>query len=405
MFKAGNVFLHPCRAPRSDAGGIAQRQLLCYHLHYRVGNPIVPCFWGSDRTGGAYMDKEQAEKAIKTAWNAGIVSGVLTLIVTLVAMAGHDFMGFSAWNLLDVAVIAGLTFGIYRKSRTCAVVMLVYFIGSKLLIWSETRSVSGLPMALIFSWFFYQGIRGTFAWHELNAGADRPAPQTAIPGPVPKFKTREEYQAWKEQRNQAGTSPSSGGAAPSATKGSGAAVWVVIAVIFAGVIGLMLTDAGKNLFSAINAPAAWQEFSSAEGNFAVLMPGTPSYEKNGQSTTLGPIDMHMFSLNIKRDAAYMIMYSDYPEIVTRAKPDDLLDGGRNGALSNTKGKLVSEQNMSLDGFPGREIVIEVPGKGIMKLRAFLVRQRLFQVLAVGTKEKIEHEDTVKYLTSFRLLTR
>jgi len=82
--------------------------------------------------------------------------------------------------------------------------------------------------------------------------------------------------------------------------------------------------------------------------------------------------MHLFTLNVKRDAAFLIMYSDYPEIVTKAKPDDLFDGGRKGALANTKGKLIGEQNLTHDGFPGREIVI-------MKLRVFLVRQRLFQV--------------------------
>lgn len=350
------------------------------------------------------MDQEQAEKAIKTAWSAGIISGVLTLIVTLVAMAGYSFMDFSAWNLLDVAVIAGLTFGIYRKSRTCAVVMLVYFIGSKFLIWSETKSVSGLPMALIFSWFFFQGMRGTFAWHSLNAVSDRPAAQTAIPGPVPKFKTREEYQAWKEQRAQGGSAMTASGA-PSAAKGSGAAVWAVIAVIVIGAAGLMLTDAGKNLFVSVSAPVAWREFSSVEGNFAVMMPGTPAYEKKDTATAVGPIDMHMFTLNIKRDAAYIVMYSDYPEIVTKAPPDRILDGGRDGAVANAKGKLIGEQNLTLDGFPGREIAIEVPGKGLMKVRAFLVRQRLFQVMAAGTKERIDHEDTAKYLTSFRLLAR
>jgi len=350
------------------------------------------------------MDQEQAEKAIKAAWNAGGISGTLTLIITIVAMAGYEFMGFSAWNLVDVAVIAGLTFGIYRKSRTCAIIMLVYFIGSKLLIWSETKSVSGLPMALVFGWFFVQGVRGTITWHSLNAGGDRPALQTAIPGPVPKFNTREEYLAWKEQRGQTGAILSAGGSAPSEAKGPGAAVWVVIAIVIAGA-GFMLTGAGRNIFSSISAPAAWQEFSSADGNFAVLMPGTPSYEKKNSTTALGPIDMHMFTLNIKRDAAYLIMYSDYPEIVTRAKPEDLLDGGRDGALSNTKGKLVGEQNMSLDGFPGREIVVEVPGKGLLKLRVFLVGRRLFQVMAVGTREMVEHEDASKYLTSFRLLAR
>ena len=351
------------------------------------------------------MDQELGEKAIKTAWSAGIISGVLTLIVTLVAMAGHDLLGMSAWNLLDVAVIAGLTFGIYRKSRTCAVVMLVYFIGSKLLIWSETKSVSGLPMALIFCWFFYQGMRGTFAWHGLNAGADRPAPQTAIPGPVPQFKTREEYQAWKEQRGQTESAAPQGSTGSGATQGGGVAAWVVAILMLAGATWFMMSDAGRSLLSSTTAPAVWQEFSSTEGNFAILMPGTPSYEKKNSTTVLGPIDMHMFTLNIKRDAAYLIMYSDYPEIVTRAKPDDLLDGGRDGALANTKGRLISEQNMSLDGFPGREIVIEVPGKGLMKLRAFMVRRRLFQIIAVGTKEMVEHEDAGRYLTSFRLLTR
>src|SRR5512137_1150006 len=96
-----------------------------------------PCFFIRSRTNsprpkGAPMDQEQAEKAIKNAWTAGIISGVLTLIVTIAAMAGYSILGFSALNLLDVAVIGGLTFGIYRKSRTCAVIMLIYFMGSKL---------------------------------------------------------------------------------------------------------------------------------------------------------------------------------------------------------------------------------------------------------------------------------
>jgi hypothetical protein len=99
------------------------------------------------------------------------------------------------------------------------------------------------------------------------------------------------------------------------------------------------------------------------------------------------------------------MYSDYPETILKAPADKVLDGGRDGALANTEGKLVSDQGLSLDGFAGREFIIEIPGKGLMKLRTFLVRQRLFQVMAMGTKEKIEHEDTGKYLASFRLLAR
>ena len=39
----------------------------------------------------------------------------------------------------------------------------------------------------------------------------------------------------------------------------------------------------------------------------------------------------------------------------------------------------------------------------MKLRAFLVSQRLYQAMAVGTKERIDDEDAGKYPITFRLL--
>src|SRR3546814_16318433 len=46
-------------------------------------------------------------------------------------MSGTEMLGFSAWELFDVALILGLAFGIYKKSRTCAVLMLAYFIVAK----------------------------------------------------------------------------------------------------------------------------------------------------------------------------------------------------------------------------------------------------------------------------------
>lgn len=106
-----------------------------------------------------------------------------------------------------MALIAGLTFGIFRTSRVCAVVMLVYFVGSKLFLWVETRSITGLPVALVFTWFFFRGVTGTLVWHRLDREDSRAYTVTAAPVPAPRFRTREEYHAWKEQREleRAGT--------------------------------------------------------------------------------------------------------------------------------------------------------------------------------------------------------
>jgi serine/threonine-protein kinase len=108
---------------------------------------------------------EETLKKIKHAWVAAVVSGCITLVVTVVAMSGTDILGFSAWELIDVALIFGLAFGIYRKSRTCAVIMLVYFIASRILITMRTGRPTGIPLALVFGYYFWQGIAGTFAYH------------------------------------------------------------------------------------------------------------------------------------------------------------------------------------------------------------------------------------------------
>ena len=111
---------------------------------------------------------EEILKKIKHAWVAAVISGCITLVATLVAMSGTDILGFSAWELIDVALIFGLAFGIYRKSRACAVIMFVYFIASKILIMMETGRATGIFMAIIFGYYFWQGIAGTFAYHKAD---------------------------------------------------------------------------------------------------------------------------------------------------------------------------------------------------------------------------------------------
>jgi serine/threonine-protein kinase len=111
---------------------------------------------------------EEILKKIKHAWVAAVISGCITLVVTLVAMSGTDILGFSAWELIDVALIFGLAFGIYKKSRACAVIMFVYFIASKILLMMQTGRPTGVPLAIIFAYYFWQGIAGTFAYHKLD---------------------------------------------------------------------------------------------------------------------------------------------------------------------------------------------------------------------------------------------
>jgi serine/threonine-protein kinase len=109
-------------------------------------------------------------KKIRVAWIACLVSASMTLVVIAIVIAtGSKRLGLQGpIDLVDVAFILGMAFGISRKSRVCAVLMLVYFAFSKYLIMRATGQVGGVWLGLVFLYFYAQGVVGTFEYHKLR---------------------------------------------------------------------------------------------------------------------------------------------------------------------------------------------------------------------------------------------
>ena len=93
---------------------------------------------------------------------------------TMVVSYSSNFI--SIWNLVDVALIFGLSFGIYKKNIICAVIMLAYFVCSKIFIMfisqNLIQSISGIPLSLVFIYFFFEGVRGIFTYFDLEESED-----------------------------------------------------------------------------------------------------------------------------------------------------------------------------------------------------------------------------------------
>jgi len=124
--------------------------------------------------GSNVMDLPSAEKHIKRAWIAGVVSGSVTLLFVVFSLAGKDFLPrleLDAWSFLDIAAIFGLSFGVYRKSRVCAVALFAYFVLSKIYFWIAAGSLGSVLVAVLFGYFFFQGIRGSISYHARVAEA------------------------------------------------------------------------------------------------------------------------------------------------------------------------------------------------------------------------------------------
>jgi hypothetical protein len=117
---------------------------------------------------------ELAENRIKNAYIGGVIIGAVTLLFTIVAITyGDNMLGLDAWALLDVVLIFGLTFGVYKKSRVCAVLLFLYFVVSKIILFMETGKPVGLIVAFIFGYHLFRGAQGTITYHKVIRYAER----------------------------------------------------------------------------------------------------------------------------------------------------------------------------------------------------------------------------------------
>jgi hypothetical protein len=110
------------------------------------------------------LEFKKANTAIKGAWIAGIVSGSITLICVI-----GGFLGMDSYSLVDVLLAYGLSYGIYRKSRICAMALLIYFVICKIyiLIYGRGTNPLGILVGLLLTFFYAYGAYGTFLYNKL----------------------------------------------------------------------------------------------------------------------------------------------------------------------------------------------------------------------------------------------
>jgi len=122
-------------------------------------------------------------------------------------------------------------------------------------------------------------------------------------------------------------------------------------------------------------------------------------------TPIGKIAVTSLTLDLK-DRAYFAAYSDYPaNLVKNQGIEPTLDGSRNGAVQNVKGKLLKEQKITLgkQRLPGREILIEAAGGAAhVRARIYISGDRLYQVLVGGPEKFVASKEATAFLDSFKV---
>src|SRR5437016_148421 len=109
------------------------------------------------------MSIEDAGRHVRNACVAGLVSAGVTLVLSV-----GGLFGFTLWELVDAILIVGLTYGIWKFSRICAVVLLAYFVIGRVMLWAQNGMPGsiGLLVAVVFIYFYGQAVRATFGYHK-----------------------------------------------------------------------------------------------------------------------------------------------------------------------------------------------------------------------------------------------
>ena len=135
------------------------------------------------------MDAAIAHKRCRTVAIATIASGILMACTIVLAIAatngeptGNSLLDYFAtpWLLLDVGILMALAVGVWRHSRFSAIALFGYFILGKFALMIELGHAPGLLISLGFAWYYWSGIRGSFAWHRIRQEDDpswKPAPK------------------------------------------------------------------------------------------------------------------------------------------------------------------------------------------------------------------------------------
>jgi hypothetical protein len=141
------------------AGGVFAAPARAYHNGSNFGRK---------EAGAAVIDDTMAERMVACGWIAAAIAGALMIVFSLMVK-----FPFGLLYLGGAAILFALAYGIYRRSRVCAVIVLInHFLGVAGLI-ASARDVPSteIAVALVLGVLYVLGVMGTFVHHSRHPAA------------------------------------------------------------------------------------------------------------------------------------------------------------------------------------------------------------------------------------------
>ena len=148
------------------------------------------------------------------------------------------------------------------------------------------------------------------------------------------------------------------------------------------------------------APQDWKPFSYPEDGFSAAFPSTPIAGKQDISTGEGTVVLHTYTVE-DSSAELIAAVCDYGATAQGKDPDAILEVAEKGAVGNIKGRMVSEEKITLGANHG--VAFEADsGSAHLSARIYLAGATLYQLI-VASPLNVPYGDSARFLESLTLI--
>jgi hypothetical protein len=147
------------------------------------------------------------------------------------------------------------------------------------------------------------------------------------------------------------------------------------------------------------APQESRNFSPADKNFSVLVPGQMQENPMREPNPPGVQSQHIYTLATS-EHHYFIQDMQF----SMAPPEgaEVQEQIRDNFVANMRGDIIGEKPVRVDGFSGRDVRFKTPGGAIQDMRILLSGTRLF-VIMIESPRGIDNQERVDtFLNSFHI---
>jgi hypothetical protein len=152
-------------------------------------------------------------------------------------------------------------------------------------------------------------------------------------------------------------------------------------------------------------PHKWRTYNAPDGSFSIELPGEPTVKTvqipaEGGSTRVATI----LNVEATKSTGFTCTYIDDESIQTKS-PDQAFESTRDGSLRETQGTLISQERLTIQGFPAVDVHASAAGNSLLDSRMVLAGKRLYMIVAESTPAEGRDPTTIRrVLDSFKILS-